>query len=134
MNLVVGNGSTGLIGGALVTRSPGPVGSGTISSHLNTSMLWVIPLNVADTDPANLIPGLTISNTCYYPVASIDGLPPFFLRRRSGCNSWGSAQLGGVGGPANGVGEFFVDGSGPVTMFDPAAPGTYEISFILRCD
>ncbi|HRW75698.1 MAG TPA: Calx-beta domain-containing protein, partial [Saprospiraceae bacterium] len=131
MNLVVGNGSTGLIGVSIGDPIPEtPLGSGTYILSFEHLDAVGYTLNVADTDPANLIPGLTISNTCYYPVASIDGLPTIFCEGDPAVTLMGSAQLGGVGGPANGVGEFFVDGSGPVTMFDPAAPGTYEISFV----
>ncbi|MBK7341933.1 MAG: SprB repeat-containing protein [Saprospiraceae bacterium] len=85
---------------------------------------------VADTDPANLIPGLTISNTCYYPLASIDGLASAYCQGDPTVNLMGSAELGDMSGPANGMGEFFVNGVGPTTMFDLSVPGSYTISYV----
>ncbi|MBP6184103.1 MAG: T9SS type A sorting domain-containing protein [Saprospiraceae bacterium] len=129
LNLVVGNGSVGLIGIAVGDPIPEvPAGSGTYIIQFDHLDAIGYTLELAEDDPANLL-GVSITNTCYYPIAAINGLANMFCEGDPSVSLSGSAELGNGGGPANGIGEFFVDGVGPVTTFDPATPGVYTIRF-----
>ncbi len=130
VTLVVANGSTGLIGvniGDVIPETP--PGSGMYVLTFDHTDAIGYTLLISEDDPGNPFV-LNISNLCYYPVVSINGLNSEYCEGDPAVTLMGNAVLGGGGGPANGVGEFFVDAMGPVTEFDLATPGVYTVLYV----
>ena len=131
LTLLVGDGSTGLIGVSIGDPFTDN-GDGTYEISFNHADGAGYTMNVAQDMTSNIIG--TVSNTCYYPVPSIDNLDASYCENDPVVNLMGSAQLGDLSGSATAESETWSGPGVTGTNFDPSAAGVGLHTIIYEFD